>query len=50
MEVTELEISKELWLTISQFTLNEETEADVNYYGFLILFLLILLSFFVFSL
>ncbi|XP_061024641.1 serine/threonine-protein kinase VRK2 isoform X2 [Eubalaena glacialis] len=42
MEVTELDSSTGFWLTISQFTLSEEIKADVYYYGFTILLLLIL--------
>ncbi|XP_047379337.1 serine/threonine-protein kinase VRK2 isoform X2 [Sciurus carolinensis] len=40
--VTDLESSTGLWPAISQFTLSEEAKADVYYYGFIILFLLIL--------
>nr|XP_044628424.1 serine/threonine-protein kinase VRK2 isoform X3 [Equus asinus] len=40
MEVTDLESSTGFWLT--QFALSEETKADVYYYGFIILFLLVL--------
>ncbi|KAG3267292.1 vaccinia related kinase 2, transcript variant X1 [Ictidomys tridecemlineatus] len=40
--VTDLESSTGLWPTISQFTLSEEAKADVYYYGFIIVFLLIL--------
>lgn len=40
--VTDLESSTGLWTTISQLTLSEEAKADVYYYGFIILFLLIL--------
>lgn len=42
MEVTDLESSTGLWRAISQFTLSEETKADVYYYGFTILFLLVI--------
>lgn len=42
MEVTELDSSTGFWLTLSQFTLSEEIKADVYYYGFTILLLLIL--------
>lgn len=41
MEVTDLESSTGLWRAISQFTLSEETKADVYYYGFTIVFLLV---------
>uniref|UniRef100_A0A8C3YHX1 Serine/threonine-protein kinase VRK2 n=1 Tax=Catagonus wagneri TaxID=51154 RepID=A0A8C3YHX1_9CETA len=41
-EGTELENSTGFWLTMSQFTLSEETKVDICYYGFTILFLLIL--------
>nr|XP_030733146.1 serine/threonine-protein kinase VRK2 isoform X2 [Globicephala melas] len=42
MEVTELDSATGFWLTISQFTLSEEIKADVYYYGFTVLLLLIL--------
>ncbi|XP_057596622.1 serine/threonine-protein kinase VRK2 isoform X2 [Hippopotamus amphibius kiboko] len=42
MEVTKLDSSTGFWFTISQFTLSEEIKAEVYYYGFTILFLLIL--------
>ncbi|XP_010614190.1 serine/threonine-protein kinase VRK2 isoform X4 [Fukomys damarensis] len=42
-EVTDLQSSARFWLTIPQFTLSEETKADVNYYGFIIFLLLILI-------
>ncbi|XP_014646973.1 PREDICTED: serine/threonine-protein kinase VRK2 [Ceratotherium simum simum] len=42
MEVTNLESSTGFWLTMSQFTLSEEAKADVYYYGFIILFLFVL--------
>nr|XP_058934778.1 serine/threonine-protein kinase VRK2 isoform X2 [Kogia breviceps] len=44
MEVTELDSATGFWLTISQFTLSEEIKADVYYYGFTILLLLILVG------
>ncbi|XP_069350161.1 serine/threonine-protein kinase VRK2 [Eulemur rufifrons] len=40
--ITDLESSTGLWPTISQFTLSEETKADVYYYGFTILVLSVL--------
>ncbi|XP_036190384.1 serine/threonine-protein kinase VRK2 isoform X6 [Myotis myotis] len=43
MEVTDLS-STGFWSTISQFTLSEETKADVYYYGFIILLLLMLVG------
>ncbi|XP_019572750.2 serine/threonine-protein kinase VRK2 isoform X2 [Rhinolophus sinicus] len=42
MEVTDLESSTGLWRAISQFTLSEETKADVYYYGLTILILLVI--------
>lgn len=42
MEATDLEETTGFWLTNSQFTLSEKTKADIYYYGFTILFLLIL--------
>lgn len=41
-EGTELESSTGFWPMMSQFTLSEETKVDICYYGFTILFLLIL--------
>uniref|UniRef100_A0A2K6G8I6 non-specific serine/threonine protein kinase n=2 Tax=Propithecus coquereli TaxID=379532 RepID=A0A2K6G8I6_PROCO len=40
--IKDLESSTRLWSTISQFTLSEEIKADVYYYGFTILVLLVL--------
>nr|XP_035128405.2 serine/threonine-protein kinase VRK2 isoform X1 [Callithrix jacchus] len=40
--ITDLESSTGLSSTVSQFTLSEETKADVHYYGIIILVLLIL--------
>ncbi|XP_004691474.1 PREDICTED: serine/threonine-protein kinase VRK2 [Condylura cristata] len=42
MDATELESSAGFWLNISQFTLSEETKAEVYFYGFIIFFLLVL--------
>ncbi|XP_036781897.2 serine/threonine-protein kinase VRK2 isoform X1 [Manis pentadactyla] len=42
MEATDSEETTGFWLTNSQFTLSEKTKADIYYYGFTILFLLIL--------
>uniref|UniRef100_A0A5F9D529 VRK serine/threonine kinase 2 n=1 Tax=Oryctolagus cuniculus TaxID=9986 RepID=A0A5F9D529_RABIT len=42
MEVTNTESSTGLWPTIFQLTLSEEAKADVYYYGFTILVLLVL--------
>ncbi|XP_062065460.1 serine/threonine-protein kinase VRK2 isoform X1 [Lepus europaeus] len=42
MEVTNIESSTGLWPTIFQLTLSEEAKADVYYYGFTILVLLVL--------
>ncbi|XP_037663059.1 serine/threonine-protein kinase VRK2 isoform X2 [Choloepus didactylus] len=42
MSITDLESCRGLWPTISQFTLSEETKADVYRYSLIILFLLIL--------
>lgn len=44
MQVTDLQSSTGFWLALSQFTLSEETKADVYYYGFTILFLLMLVG------
>lgn len=44
MQVTDLESSTGFWPVISQFTLSEETKADVYYYGFTILCLLTLVG------
>lgn len=43
MEVTDLS-STGFWSAISQFTLSEETKADVYYYGFIIVLLLMLVG------
>ncbi|XP_045436714.1 serine/threonine-protein kinase VRK2 isoform X3 [Pipistrellus kuhlii] len=43
MEVTDLS-STGFWSAISQFTLSEEAKADVYYYGFIILLLLMLMG------
>ncbi|KAM8786220.1 serine/threonine-protein kinase VRK2 [Rhynchonycteris naso] len=45
MKVPDLENSTGFWPAISQFTLSEETNADVYYYGFTILLLLIMICF-----
>ncbi|KAM7078570.1 serine/threonine-protein kinase VRK2 isoform 2-T2 [Molossus nigricans] len=44
MGITDLESTTGVWPAISQFTLSEESKADVYYYGFTILFLLILVG------
>nr|KAF6430494.1 VRK serine/threonine kinase 2 [Molossus molossus] len=44
MGITDLESTTGFWPAISQFTLSEESKADVYYYGFTILFLLILVG------
>ncbi|XP_066123271.1 serine/threonine-protein kinase VRK2 isoform X2 [Saccopteryx bilineata] len=43
MQIPDLENSPGFWPAISQFTLSEETHADVYYYGFTILVLLMLI-------